>query len=266
MLKHRAVIISPVACALGVVVALGLAANLAGAQTASDKDKQKKEGWETGLNAGLNLTRGNSKTMLLNGGILSEYKKSSNEFRLDIQGAYGESATTPGGGSNSTEQTTVQNVKGIADYKRLVSERDYGYANVELLHDHMADIDYRLIAGPGLGHFFLKSDLNILSAEGGVAYMRQQLSDDVHNTVNLRLAQRYETKFLAGSKLWESAEYLPAFNDFGNYLINFEVGAEAAMTERVNLRVVFLDQFNSRPAQDKARNDLQLNAGIGFKL
>ncbi|MDD5678425.1 MAG: DUF481 domain-containing protein [Kiritimatiellae bacterium] len=254
----------PVAYAMGVAMVIGLMANSAAAQAAADKPK--KECWETGLNAGLNLTRGNSKTLMLNGGLISEYKKNANEFRLAIQGAYGESALTPSGGSNSTEQTTVQNAKGTADYKRLFTERDYGYANGELVHDHIAGIDYRLIIGPGLGRYFLKNDRQSLNAEAGAAYVRQQLSGDVNDTVNLRLAQRFGIKLLASSKLWESVEYLPAFDDFGNYFINFEIGAEAAMTERVNLRVVFQDQYNSRPASDKETNDLQLAAGIGYKL
>lgn len=266
MLEHRPFMSTSITYALGIALTLGLTTHLAGAQTTTDKDKQKQESWETGLNAGLNLTRGNSKTLLLNGGIISEYKKGANEFRLDIQGAYGESATTPSGGSNSTEQTTVQNAKGVAEYKRLFTARDYGYVNGELMHDHIAGIDYRLIAGPGLGHFFLKGDFQTLSAEAGAAYVRQRLSGDINNTVNLRLAQRYEIKPLAGSKLWESVELLPAFNDFDNYFITFEVGAEAAMTERVNLRVVLQDQYNNRPAPDKESNNVQLIAGIGYKL
>ncbi len=252
---------------LGAALALALLTSLAGAQTAADQTKAKEEGWNSEINAGLSLTRGNSKTMLMNGGLLTEYKKNANELHLEIQGAYGESTVTPSGSSNSTDQTTVQNAKGIADYKRLFTERDYGYANGALMHDHMAGIDYRLIAGPGLGRYFLKSEQQSLTAEAGAAYVRQRLSDDnTENTANLRLAQRYEIKPLAGSKLWEAAEYLPAFDDFGNYFINFEIGAEAPMTERLNLRIVFLDQYNSRPSQDKDNNNLQLTAGIGYKL
>jgi len=266
MVTRRSIVNSSVVRALVVAAALGLMANRAGAQAAAGKDPAPAKAWATSLNAGLNLTRGNSKTLLLNGGALAEYKKNANELRLSIQGAYGESELVQSGGSNSTEQTTVQNAKGTADYKRLFTERDYGYVNGELMHDHIAGIDYRLIVGPGLGRYFLKSDLQALSAEAGAAYVRQKLSGEVHDSINLRLAQRYEIKPLAGSKLWEAVEYLPAFDDFGSYLVNFEVGAEAAMTERVSLRVVLQDQYNSRPAPDKDKNDVQLTAGIGYKL
>lgn len=257
---------SPVARALCAAAALILLTSMAGAQ-AADEVKSKKEGWNSEINAAFNLTRGNSKTLLLNGGLVSEYKKSANEFRLEINGAYGESAVTPSGSSNSTDQTTIQNAKGIADYKRLFSERDYGYANGQLTHDHIAGIDYRALLGPGLGRYFLKSERQALSAEAGAAYVRQELTDDTtDDTINLRAAQRYELKLLAASKLWESIEYLPVCDDFSNYFANFEIGAEAPLTGILNLRLVFLDQYNSRPAQGKDKNDLQLTAGVGCKL
>lgn len=247
--------------------ALALLTSLAGAQAAAEQTQPRKEGWNSEINAAFNLARGNSKTLLLNGGLVSEYKKSANEFRLEINGAYGESSVTSSDSLNSTEQTTIQNAKGIVDYKRLFSERDYGYANGQLMHDHIAGIDYRLIAGPGLGRYFLKSERQSLNTEAGVAYVRQELTDDTtDNTLNLRAAQRYELKLLIASKLWESVEYLPVCNDFGNYFVNFEIGAEAPITGILNLRIVFLDQYNSQPAQGKDNNDLQLTAGIGCKI
>ncbi len=254
---------------LVVAAALAFTASQAFSQAADDAAKPKKEGWENSLNAAFNLTRGNSKTLLLNGGFLSEYKKRADEFRLEIQGAYGESTVTPSGSSNSTEQTTLQNAKGVAEYKRLVSERDYGYANGELMHDHIADIEYRAVVGPGAGRYFLKSDRQALNAEAGAAYVRKSLSGDpggTEDTVNLRVAQRYELKLPSLAELWEEIEYLPAFEEFGNYFLNFELGAQAAMTERLSLRIVFLDQYNSRPAAGKEKNDLQLTAGLGWKL
>ncbi|MDD5483320.1 MAG: DUF481 domain-containing protein [Kiritimatiellae bacterium] len=256
---------------VGLVASMALAAAVAPAQApapaaAAAQAPAKKEGWNSEINAGLNLTRGNSKTLLVNGGILSEYIRNENELRLGLQGAYGESALTGNSASNKTEQTTVQNAKGTADYRRLFSERDYGYANGELMHDAIAGIDYRLIMGPGVGRYFLKSDLQKLSAEAGVAYVRQRREGDINNTVNLRVAQRYEIKFLEKSKLWESVELLPAFNDFSNYFINFEIGAEAPMAKDLSLRIVLQDQYNNRPARDKDKNDVQLIAGVAYKI
>jgi len=67
----------------------------------------------------------------------------------------------------------------------------------------------------------------------------------------VRVAQRFEMKLLATSKVWESIECLAAIDDYGNDLVNLEIGAEAAVNARLNLRVVFQNQFNSRPAPGK---------------
>jgi hypothetical protein len=80
------------------------------------------------------------------------------------------------------------------------------------------------------------------------------------------------------AKIWQSAEYLPKANDFGDYLLSAEVGAEAAMNSRVSLRIVLQDKYDSTPAivladkNDSASgsalnaNDLTLIAGVAIKL
>lgn len=247
---------------VGAAVILSFAAASSNAAEAKKQEKLSKAGWRTSINAGLNLTRGNSKNLLINGSVLEEYNKGDNIFRLKLQGNYGESAT----GTNDTDQTTVQNAKGVAEYKRLFSAYDYGYANASLFNDRIAGVDYRGIAGPGVGHYFFKSGRLNLNAEIGAAYVRQRLSGDTDNTINLRVAQRFEVKLLDTSKLWQSLEYLPVINDTGNYLINVEIGIETAITTLLNLQLLFQDQFNSRPASGKEKNDIQLTAGIGCKL
>ncbi len=255
---------SGMAITLRTAVVAGLLAWMTGTLTAAEPEPPR-EGWSSGLQAGLNLSRGNTKNLLLNGGLQTEYRRGDNEFRLDLQGNYGES-TLNRGATNATDETTVQNARGVADYRRLLSERTYAYANAELANDEIAAVDYRLIAGPGAGYFVLKNDRQRLSAEAGVAYVRQRLAHEDNDTFNLRAAQRYELALPAGAKFWESAEYMPAFEDFDNYLARFELGAEAVMTELVNLRVVFQDQYNNMPAPGKERNDLQLIAGVSVKL
>ena len=136
--------------AVNAAVILSLAAVISHAAPLAEREKKQKEGWNSSLNAGLNLTRGNSKNLLANGSILSEYNKADNIFRLDIQGNYGENVVNKNS-TNETEQTNVQNARGIAEYQRLFSERNYGYANASLSHDRIAGIDYRGIAGPGVG-------------------------------------------------------------------------------------------------------------------
>ncbi len=223
--------------------------------------------WNTDLNASLSLARGNSKTLTLNSSLLSKYQRARHQFELELGANYGESEITSAAGATKTEQTTLQNAKGLLEYKYLFAKRSYAYANGKLLHDRIAGINYRSLIGPGLGHYLLKSAKQTLSIEVGIAYGREDLDEtDPQDTANLRAEQRYEINLTSKSKLWQKLEITPAIDDFENCFLDFELGAEAAMTERVSLRLVFTDQLVNRPAPGKEKNDLQLVGGLGIKL
>lgn len=80
------------------------------------------------------------------------------------------------------------------------------------------------------------------------------------------MTQRYSCQITPTAKLIESVEYIAATEDFNRYLLAAEVGVEAAMTERISLRVVVQDKYNSDPAEGKEYNDVSLLAGIGLSL
>ena len=246
----------------------GVAASVATAAWAQAPAAAPDPLWKTIVTAGANVTRGNSETMLLNGAVISAFKQDKNEARLGVEANYGETQVTQGSGTNATKttDTNVNNARAFGEYRRLLTERNYVYGRAELLQDDVASIDYRLSVGPGVGRYFLLSDVQKLSAEIGATYIKQKLDGKTDDTAALRLAERYDLKVSATASLWESVEYLPAFDDFGQYLMNAEVGAEAAMNTKLSLRVVLQDKYNSDPAPGKDKNDLVLIAGVSYKL
>ena len=248
-------------CSAG-LSALVLAASTSGGADAAAPAKP----WNTSVALGVNLTTGNSKTLLTQASILSEFKGAENELRLGAVGNYGETEVTAADGEKQSD-VNVQNARAFSEYRRRFGEKNYGYLNAEISHDRIADIDFRLVVGPGLGHSFIKTADVDLGADAGVAYIHDRNGDGSNkDNVALRLAQRYEQKLTATSKLWESIEYLPAFRDFGDYLLNSEIGAEAALNATLNLRVVAQDKFNNRPPDGREKNDLLLIAGVSMKL
>jgi putative salt-induced outer membrane protein YdiY len=81
----------------------------------------------------------------------------------------------------------------------------------------------------------------------------------------MRVTEHAEHAFNKGSKIWEQVDYLPQVDDFNNYLVNTEVGAEAALNTRLSLRIVAKDQFNSQPAAGRKENDITLVSALVFK-
>ncbi len=246
------------------IVIMGLVAMCAGAVMAQEAKPVPQ--WDTTAAVGVNLSRGNTRNMLINGSVISARKFEQNEARAGLEANYGETEVTT---TNDTKEmdTNVQNSRAFAEYRRLLNERTYGYVNGEIRNDDIADIDYRLMIGPGIGQYLLKSDTQTLGVELGATYIQEKLAGmDSDDYVALRVAEKYELKMSQTSKLWESVEYLPSFEDFGRYLLNAEAGAEAAMNNRLSLRIVAQDKYNSEPAEGKKANDFQLIGGFTYKL
>jgi putative salt-induced outer membrane protein YdiY len=243
---------------------IGMVALCAGAVLA--QEAKPVPPWETTGVAGVNISSGNTRNTLLNGSVISAYKLEKNEARLGVEANYGETEVTTTN-DTKTMESNVQNARAFAEYRRLLNERTYGYLNAEIRNDDIADIDYRLMVGPGIGQYLLKSETQTLGVELGVTYIQEKLAGvDADGYVALRVAEKYELKMSKTSKVWESVEYLPALEDVGRYLLNAELGAEAAMNARLSLRIVAQDKYNSEPAAGKDANDLLLIGGFTYKL
>jgi len=213
--------------------------------------------WESTVGAGLTLTRGNSSTLLVTGNIGTHKKTPDNEFTLGADGAYGEDSSVK----------NVDTIHAFGQYNHLFTDKFYGYVRVEGLHDGIADLQYRLTVGPGVGYYFLKETNTTFAGEFGTAFVTQKLGDEIDNYQTLRLAENFEHKFKRyGARFWESVEILPQVNKFDNYLMNAEVGIESALSQTISLKTYLVDNFNNEPAAGRQKNDVKLISGISYKF
>ena len=217
---------------------------------------QEKGVKETTIAAGITATDGNSEITQGNATLLSTYKTSQSECRGGVEFNYG---TISG-------DTTNENGKVFAGYRRTVSDRVYGLTDITLAYDAIADIDYRLTLAPGLGYYVAKNDKTTFGVEFGPAYVWEEVSGVSDDYFALRFADRIEHKLSDTAKIWQAAEYLPRADDFDDYLLNAEIGAEAAMNASFSLRLVASDKYDSTPAEGKQRNDLTITGAVVYKL
>ncbi len=213
--------------------------------------------WQSSVTAGLTLTRGNSDTMLFTAGVLTSKKTPDNEFKLGADGAYGENSGVK----------NVDTEHAFGQYNDLFTDRFYAYARAEALHDGIADLQYRITVGPGVGYYFLKETNTTFAGEFGFSYVNQRLGDVDDNYATLRLAERYEHKFKNyGARVWENAEILPQINKVDNYIVNAEIGIEAALNAHFSLKTFLDDNFNNQPAAGREKNDVKLVSAISYKF
>ena len=219
----------------------------------------------TKIFGGLVLTDGNSDTLNASLGAGMRKTKGDNAFLADLLFSYGESTieTTAADGSVSEDDvTTTENLAASAQYNRTFSDPVYGYVKGALLYDDINLIDYRVTVGPGLG-----TVVGLFSLEAGVVYITEEVDEIEDDNIALRLAEKSEYALSDGAKFYQSVEYLPSSDDFGDdYLINAKVGIDAAINSTLSLTVFALEKYDSTPAAGQDESDLTINAGVTYNL
>jgi putative salt-induced outer membrane protein YdiY len=215
-----------------------------------------KPAWEGSFSAGLSLTKGNSDTLLTTAAFKTRMKTPANEFMFGMDGAYGESDAVK---NNET-------LHGVIQYNHLFNNRFYDYLNAEGLHDGIANVQYRITLSPGAGYYFVKTTNTTFAGEIGPGLIVQRLGSVETTYASMRLAERFEHKLKNGARVWESAEILPQVNKLDNFLVNAEIGAEAALTKTLSLRVTLQDNFVNQPAPARKDNDVKLISGVVYKF
>jgi putative salt-induced outer membrane protein YdiY len=216
-----------------------------------------KNPWKQSVTAGLTLTSGNSDSLLATIKYLADKKTAINEFTFDADGGYGK----------ANDVQSVGFVHGFAQLNHLFSERAYGYGRIEGLHDDIAEVTYRFTGTVGAGYYLIKEVNTSLSTEVGPGVVTQKLEyDDPHTYATLRIGEKFEHKFAPGTRIWQTAEILPQVDRVQNYIVNLELGAEAAFSKSLSLSVVLDDTYNSEPANSLKRNDVKLVSGITYRF
>ena len=212
--------------------------------------------WEKSAALGLTLTEGNSDTLLVTGNLLASRKGERNEISFGVDGTYGE----------DNDVKNNETLHGFAQYNRLFTDRFYGYARLDGLHDAIADVEYRFTFSPGVGYYFIKNDQTRLSAEIGPGYIYEKQGDEERGYFMLRLAEKFEHKFNDKTKVWQSVEVLPEIEDFDNYILNADLGVETQLVEKLALRSYVQDTYDNQPAPGRKKNDIKLVTALVYKF
>jgi putative salt-induced outer membrane protein YdiY len=230
------------------------------------EEEEDTEGFESQFVAGLTLTEGNSETLAINGGASTKKIDGDRQCMAGVDFNYGEQTSTTSGKT----ETTVENVTAFAQSKKNLREKTYGYFGADFLYDDIAAVDYRVTLGPGIGRSLMKDANATLDVEAGVVWVFEDVADVDDDYAALRVAQTYERDLSETARVWQLLEWIPEFEDSDNVLVNFEIGAEAAMTGNTSLRVVLRNRYDNTPGivngVELDENDLSLIAGVAIKL
>jgi len=219
-------------------------------------EKVNTNRWVNTAAAGLTLTRGNSDVVLFTAKVTTQKKEPKNEYLLEADAAYGEN-----NGVNNADS-----YHGSAQHNHLFTERFYGFANADGIHDGIQDIKYRFSLNPGVGYYFIKDKMTALVGEIGPGIVTEELSDTGTTYADVRFAEHFDQKISPTSKVWEKAELISQVNQPDNYYVNAEIGIETAITKKISLQLTLDDDYVNVPASGREPNDVKLVSGIAYKF
>lgn len=213
------------------------------------------------------LTEGNSHSLSLGVDAGAQLRRDDdvNNDRFTLAGSYNFGKEKPAGGGDTT--TSVDNWYALAKYDRFWTEKWYGYAAVRTEHDRIADLFLRVTPGVGVGYQWVESpDFNFYT-EVGINYIYENYDPgDTDNRIALRLAYHVDKKINDKVTLFHNLEYLPAFEDPGDYLLNADAGVRATLTKNFFTEFKVEYKRDSTPAPDALKNDLRYVLGVGWQF
>jgi putative salt-induced outer membrane protein YdiY len=219
--------------------------------------------WHTTASINAAVSRGNADTLLMGAAINSLRKWDKNEIALGADGTFGSNSDP----TTRKETTTAQNYGLYAQYNRMLSDRVYLGLRSDARQDRIAFIDYRATVAPAFGYHLIKNDRLKLKLENGPAFIFERLKGaGTANYLTLRVAEEVQWKINDRASIVQSMEYLPQVEDFGNYVVNFNLGLSTKITEKASATITFQDFYRSVPAPGRRGNDLRLMAGISYSF
>jgi putative salt-induced outer membrane protein YdiY len=212
---------------------------------------------EASIALGVTVNDGNANNESYNASVLvNKLYGNGNSSRLALDGNYAE----------SENEKTTENAKAATEYRHILSDLIYAGFSASIETDDLADLDYRYVIAPSLGYFFIKNDAATMTADIGPALIGEKKAGETEERVAIRLSERYERTLETSARVFQSLEFLPNADDFDIYILNAEIGVEAPISEKLNVRLTVRNTYDSDPAPGREQNDVSVIGALAYSL
>lgn len=219
--------------------------------------------WHGNVQAGAAVTTGNSQTEAVHASL--ELTRRMQRDRITATGQYNYGRQHESGKDETT--VSADNWMGSGKYDHFLGDKLYEYVNGAAEHDAVANLDYRLTPGVGLGYQWIETSRTNINTEAGFSYVYEDYSKgDTNQFLAGRLAYHVDHMLNDRVKLLHDFEILPSLENMGECLIHADAGI------RVNLKGNWFAQFtvdlkyNSQPADDAQSTDVGYLTTLGWEF
>jgi putative salt-induced outer membrane protein YdiY len=206
--------------------------------------------WNLIAQIGLRYTDGNTETFTVLGGVQLIHRTPVDKLRFYVAADYAE----------DQKRRTRAEVKGGADYERLLTERLFAFAKIELEYDEFEDLELRLTTTGGPGYYWIKDPGHELSTRLGAGFQHESYLTEGRESKNdliLELGLDYLLELTPWMKFTHMARYYPTFEEVRDYRLLFDSALVFPIgnTETLKFKLGALFEYDSIPQPGRERLD-----------
>ena len=218
------------------------------AQGSGQAVPQPDKAWGGAFGAGFSLTGGNSDTANFNLSFNGTYDPKTKNV-IKTTGLYLRS-------TQNSENTAERLRLGFRDEYRL-SDRTFLFGDMTYLRDPFKEISYLLNPNGGIGYKLVASETVNLSVNGGGGAVWEKNPEfEVNSSGTLNAGQDLSIKLSESSEITQQITALWKAENFEDALYHFAAGVATHLTQRMELKVEFIDDFkNLTPSPEVKKND-----------
>ena len=246
-------------------------------------------GWGGAITGGANIVRSTTTGTTFNVGVTLirviptvPWMAPRNRTTIDVSESYGKLSTPvipppdPESGLPTSSEVLTNIFHADAERDQYFNQRLYALVDASWDHNYGQGLQLQQVYGAGIGYTAIKTPKQELDLKADVHYMKQQYisttTDGVvtttpsNNIIGTTFFEGYTRNLPRKMLFTESLNYLPAWNDFKAYSVNFNAALSLPVIKRLSATIAVADNYLNDPAQYYKKNSFQFIAGVTYVL
>ena len=216
--------------------------------------------WDGGVDAGFELTRGNSKTRNFRFAFAATRKVADEETSVYADSLYSLD-DIPGA---SPHVSANENRAGARFDHDFASSRFFGFVNTDFMTDALQDLNLRSVVGGGMGYHVIDREQVTLNLLGGANFTRENYAEVQRNLVAGQVGEELTLKLGKSTSLMQNLAFFPGLteNERGEYRSSFSLGTITKISKWLGWQNNFSDVYVTNPPAGKQQNEFVFTSGL----
>ena len=215
--------------------------------------------WGSVVDTGMAIARGNTETFTFNLSGKAARTTEKDKISVNFLSLYSDNSV---GGKSFT---TANLVGGGTRYDLNVSDKWFGFGQLDLLHDQFQELNLRVVPGGGLGYHAIKSKNTTLDLSAGGSLNKEFFTNGTDRTSGeVLLGEAFAHRFFKITTLSESLQLFPNLTYRGQFRYVFNLGINTQLTKVLSWQITFANLYLSNPPTGVKTTDGILTTGLRF--